>query len=195
MNETRDRILNLVFVAFYVALAMVLAYLNKIVPIIQMPNGGSLELMVVPIFIASYHLGWKNGALVGILTYILGFFMGLYDYYLSPMQVVLDYIFPICFLGMASMFPKIKLGKISFNNIYMGITLCMVVKYVSHVLSGVYFYFPEGEAAGSLASWIYSLNYNLGYCAVTWIVAIIIVPILLNSVRKIKTLKFIGIKE
>lgn len=196
MNKTRNQILDLVFMAFYVALAIVLSYLNKIAPIIQMPNGGSLELMVIAIFIASYHLGWKKGVIVALLSWIVGISFGLNDYFVSLPQIFLDYTLPICALGLASIIPSIKIGRFSFNNIYTGITACMFIKYASHVLAGVYFWFPEGEAAGSLAAWIYSAwTYNLGYNVVTWLAAIIITPILIQAIKKSKSVEFIGIKD
>ena len=197
MNKTRSKILSLVFMAFYVALAVVLSYINKIMPIIQMPNGGSVELMVIAIFMASYHLGWTKGVLVGILTLIINIMTGISDFwFVSFSQILLDYVLPFIVLGLASLFPNIKIGRFSFSNLYTGITVCMFMKYASHVLAGVYFWFPEGEAAGSLAAWIYSAwTYNLGYNLATYIAAIIIVPILVDAVLKSKTIEFIGFKK
>ena len=91
MNKTRNEILSLVFMAFYVALAIVLSYMNKIAPIIQMPNGGSVELMVIAIFMASYHLGWKKGLATALLSWFVEtFFFSFHSYMLNPMQVFFD---------------------------------------------------------------------------------------------------------
>ena len=54
-----QRTRKIVFAAFYLALAIALNYLNTVMPIIQMPNGGSLELMVIHLFMASYDMGCK----------------------------------------------------------------------------------------------------------------------------------------
>ena len=43
MNKTK----NLIFISFYVALSVVLNYLNHFLPIIQMDNGGSVEFALV----------------------------------------------------------------------------------------------------------------------------------------------------
>ena len=196
MNKTRNEILSLVFMAFYVALAVTLSYINNIMPIIQMPNGGSVELMVIAIFIASYHLGWKKGVLVGLLSWLVGIMFGLSNYFVTLPQILLDYTIPFVCLGFASLFPSIKIGRFSFSNLYTGISACMFLKYASHVLAGVYFWFPEGEAAGSLAAWIYSAwTYNLGYNLATYIAAILIVPILVRAVTQSKTIEFIGLKN
>ena len=197
MNKTRNKILSLVFMAFYVALAVVLSYINKIMPIIQMPNGGSVELMVIAVFMASYHLGWSKGIFVGLLTLIINIITGISDFwFVSFPQILLDYVIPFVILGFASLFPSINIKRFSFSNLYTGITACMFLKYASHVLAGVYFWFPEGEAAGSLAAWIYSAwTYNLGYNLATYIAAIMIVPILVNTIKNSKTVEFTGLKN
>lgn len=52
-NKTRE----LVFLAFYAALAVVLNYATKFLP--QMPSGGTVDLPAIAILVASFHLGWK----------------------------------------------------------------------------------------------------------------------------------------
>ena len=189
MTKTRTLILDIVYMSFYLALGLCLSYLNEVFPIIKMPNGGSLEYAVIACFVASYHLGWKKGVIVSLLIWYIGTFFGLHYYFVSWPQVLLDYIIPYGCLGLASIFPKIK-----SSNVYTGIIGCMLMKYSCHVLAGVYFWFPEGEAAGSLAAWIYSAwTYNLGYNLITLILALILTPHLIKSVRK--TVNFIGIKE
>ncbi|MGX8851663.1 energy-coupled thiamine transporter ThiT [Amedibacillus sp. YH-ame10] len=185
---------KLVFVAFYAALGIVLNYCTKFLP--QMPNGGTLELPVIAYFVASFHLGWKYGAATGLISWIVGVVFGLSNYIVSPMQTMLDYIAPVLVVGIAAIFPAIKLGKLNISNIYIGICLGMFLKYMSHTLAGVYFWFPEGSAAGSMAAWIYSgWTYNLFYNLMTLIVAIIIVPVLLRALRKSSRDEFVGIKE
>ncbi len=182
-----------VYMAFYAALAIVLNYCTEFLP--KMPNGGTLDLPVIAIFIASFHLGWKYGLLTGLLSWVVGMFFGLSNHIVSPMQTLCDYVFPVMAVGIASIFPSIQLKNKKISNVYVGIFFGMFLKYISHTLAGVYFWFPEGSAAGSMAAWIYSgWTYNLGYNLVTLIVAIIIVPILLDALQKSSKTKFVGIK-
>ena len=192
MNQ---RTRKLVFMAFYAALGIVLNYCTKFLP--SMPNGGTVELPVIAYFIASFHLGWKYGMATGLLGWMVGVVFGLSNYIVSPMQTLLDYIAPVLVVGMASIFPTIKLGnKLCIRNVYTGIVAGMFLKYVSHTLAGVYFWFPQGSAAGSMAAWIYSAwTYNLFYNLVTLIVVLIIVPVLLRALRKASSDEFVGIKE
>lgn len=193
MNKTTR---NLAFAAFYAALAVALNYLNTVAPIIQMPNGGSLEITVIAIFLTSYHLGWKWGMGVAMISWLIGLMFGLNNYMVSFPQVFLDYIAPVLFIGLASVTPRIHIGTFNLSNVYTGVFVGMFLKYASHVLAGVYFWFPEGSAAGSSAAWVYSaLTYNLGYNGLTLIVALIIVPILVKRLSKMSSVSFVGLKD
>ena len=188
-NKTRD----FVFIAFYAALGIVLNYCTEFMP--SMPNGGTLELTVIAIFIASFHLGWKKGMVTGVLCWVVGMMFGLSNYIVTPMQTILDYIAPVLAVGIASAFPPIHIGKLKISNIFVGVFFGMLLKYGSHVLAGAYFWFPEGDAAGTLTAWIFSAGYNFGYNALTLVVCWIVVPILLNVLQKASKTTFIGIKD
>ncbi len=186
-NKTR----TLVFIGLYVALSVVLQYVSGLIPFLQMPQGGNIDLSVIPIFMASYQFGYKTGILTGLTCWLISFVLGISGtWFLTIPQYMCDYLIPICILGLASLFPKI--GKL--NNIYTGITFTMLIKYLSHVLAGVYWWFPETTYAGSWESWAYSLTYNLYYNLATYIVAIIIVNILVNNLNKSLN-KFVGLKK
>lgn len=173
---------DLVLMAFYAALALVLDYVSAMIPFLQMPQGGSINLAVVPVFVASYHLGWKKGLVSGLLWWLIGFIMGLNNWYVDPMQYALDYIIPAAICGLAAILPRIG----SISNLYSGVVVMMILKFISHVLSGVYYWPPEGAARGSVAAWTYSLGYNLWYNLATLVVALILVPLLVNRLSKMR---------
>ena len=184
-----NQVKTMVLVAFYATLALVLDYVSAMIPFLQMPQGGSINLAVIPIFVASYHIGWEDGAFAGLLWWVIGWLMGLNNWFVSPIQYALDYIIPAMICGLAALMPRI--GKIS--NLYSGVFVMMVLKFMSHVLSGVYYWPPEGAARGSAAAWTYSLSYNLWYNLATLIVALIVVPILVNRLAAFRN-DFVGIK-
>lgn len=172
---------TIVFVGLYVALAVVLQYVSNLIPFLQMPNGGNIDLGVIPIFMASYQFGFKTGVFTGLMCWLINLVLGISgSWFVSVPQYLFDYILPVSLLGLASLFPKI--GKI--NNIYTGITITMILKYLSHVLSGVYWWFPETTYAGSLESWLFSLNYNLFYNLATLVVALIVVAAIIAKLDK-----------
>lgn len=176
MNKTRD----LIFIAFYVALACVLDLVSAMIPFLQMPQGGSINLAVIPVFVASFHLGWIKGSLTGLLWWFVGFLLGGNNWFVDPMQYALDYLIPAVICGLGALIPRI--GKLS--NMYSGMAVMMCLKFASHVLAGVYYWPPEGAARGSAAAWTYSLGYNLWYNLATLIVALIVVPLLIQRISK-----------
>lgn len=180
---------DLCYMALYVALAVVLDYVSALIPFLQMPNGGSINLAVIPVFVASYHLGAKKGVAVGLLWWLVGLLMGFNNWYLNPMQYLLDYIIPVAVIGLACLLPKI--GKI--NNVFVGVVVICIIRFIATVLSGVYYWPPEEAVAGSSVAWAYSLSYNFYYNFATMIVACILVPLLVNRLQTTK-IKFIGFK-
>ncbi|MBQ7889816.1 MAG: energy-coupled thiamine transporter ThiT [Erysipelotrichaceae bacterium] len=179
MNKTTR---DLIFIAFYVAMAVVLDIVSAMIPFLQMPQGGSINLAVIPVFVASYHLGWKKGVVTGLLWWLVGFLMGGNNWFVDPMQYALDYLIPAVICGLAAILPRI--GKIS--NVYSGVVVMMILKFASHVLSGVYYWPPEGAAQGSIGAWTYSLGYNFYYNLATLIVAILVVPVLIQRLSKLR---------
>ncbi len=185
-SQTRD----LILIAFYAALAVALDYVSAMIPFLNMSQGGSINLAVVPIFVASYHLGWKKGIAAGLIWWLIGFLLGMNNWFVDPIQYALDYIIPAMICGLASIMPRI--GKIS--NLFSGVVTMMVLKYGAHLLSGVYYWPPEGAVRGSSAAWVYSLGYNLWYNLATLIVAMILVPLLVQRLTAAKN-DFVGLKK
>lgn len=221
---------TIAYLALYVALYIVLKYVGNLIPFLQMPNGGSIELELIAVFICSYHLGWKYGILDALLSFLMTVVLGFTMYFVNPVQIALDYILPLVFCGMASLLWPLKqtnkvitvcmgivlalatfLGIVNsygnsvvtmlvscllaiamfvFTYWYLqnkkkyGIVLAMLLKYICQLLSGVYFWFPDGSVAGSAQAWVFSLGYNLWYNLVTLIVCIIIVPTLIDRLSK-----------
>ncbi|MBQ3271754.1 MAG: energy-coupled thiamine transporter ThiT [Solobacterium sp.] len=176
--KTRNQTKLLAYMALYAALYVVLKTAGNFIPFLQMPNGGSIEIELIAVFIASWHLGWKYGIGVAMLSWLITFVMGSNRWFLNPMQYALDYFIPLIAVGIASLF-----GGRGKNRFLTGVIISMFLKYVSNVLSGVY-YWPEGAAAGSVPAWIYSLNYNLWYNLVTAVVCAVVVPLLINRLQK-----------
>ena len=100
------------------------------------------------------------------------------------MQYSLDYFLPLIAVGVASL-----LGTKSDKKYYIGVITSMVLKFMSNVLSGVYYWPPEEAVAGSSAAWAYSLSYNLWYNLVTCIVCVIVVPLLIKRLQNANVLK------
>ena len=168
---------ELVLMALYAALFIVLDYTANMLP--KMPNGGSVGLGVIPLLMASYHLGWKKGIIVGLSSVLLQFMTGQMWYY-HWVQFLLDYIIAFGFYGVACAFPNFKIGHF---DLYSGIIITNVVRYLCSVTSGVVFFAVEGASLPETI--LFSLNYNATYMIPTLIVTVLCVPLIHRRLKPV----------
>lgn len=181
--KTRD----LAYMSLYITLAIVLEYVSKIIPF-EMANGGKIELHVIALFVAGLHLGFKKGAVVALLTFTLECLLGMNTWMINAGQICLDYILPLLACGIAPLY--IRIGK---NNIYSSVVIGMFIKFISHVISGAVFY-AEGAPLLNWGTWSFSITYNLTFNLPTMIVALLVVGILMNKLKRYNNINCIGIK-
>ena len=142
---------DLVYMALYVAV--------NTLGILQMPNGGSLGVSVIPLLMASYHLGWQKGTVVAVLSILL-------QYVTGPMYTpdligfLLDYFFAFSVYGLASLFPNYKW-------FYSGVLITNLVRLISSTLSGILVW--------ETAPWA-SLVYNATYMIPTTLLCLVLLP-------------------
>ena len=140
---TADHTKKIVFGAVSIALAYALSYVR----LFRMPQGGSITLCsLLPIMIYSYYFGTRNGVTVGL---IYGFLQAITDaWIIHPMQFLLDYPIAFSFIGLAGIFKEHKiLDKIPALQLILGGIIGSILRYLSHVLSGIFafeVYAPEG---------------------------------------------------
>lgn len=152
--QTKD----LVLMAVYAALFIVLDYLANLLP--KMPNGGSFGLGVIPLLLASYHLGWKKGIAVGLLSIPLQYMTG-QIWFLDFGQFTLDYIIAFGIYGIASLLPNYKM-------FFSGVLITNGVRFISSTLSGMwYFGLPLWESGA----------YNATYMVPTTLACLVFVPL------------------
>ncbi|MGI6148968.1 MAG: energy-coupled thiamine transporter ThiT [Firmicutes bacterium] len=146
MQKQNTQLVIMVETAVLVGAALALS----MVRLIRLPQGGSIGVDMLPIFLLAFRRGGRvglvGGALFGVLKMIT------YPYFVHPMQVLLDYPIPFAALGVAGFFRK---------DILTGVTVGTVLRCAAHVISGVVFfaeYAPEGTPV-----LLYSLLYNGSY--------------------------------
>lgn len=185
MKETnKNQIYSLTLSAVFVALATVLS----LIKVYKMPMGGSVTLFsMLPIVMLSFMLGVKKGLVAAfcysLLQLLLGITLdGLFGWGLTPTALVgtifLDYIIPFTLLGLAAIF-----GKKSPFRIALGVALVMVIRFLSHFISGVIIF----GVFSSSDSWIYSLTYNGSYMLPELVITLI-GAVVLFSVPQVKKL-------
>lgn len=179
----RDRVvLKLTFIALYSALFVVLDYAAHTFGFFIMPNGGSLGLGSLAILIAAYHLGWKEGVLVGFISIPLQVISsgGIWFTPTWPLVgLLLDYVVPFGVYGLAPLFKDIKPFGIKIMS---GVVVTNLIRAFSHTLVGAYLW--AESAAGSWGAWTFSASYNLTYMIPTLIIGVVLVPLVLNRLPK-----------
>lgn len=150
--------------AILVALSTVLSFLK----IWNMPWGGSVTLFsMLPVCYISIRHGLKWGLGSSFLYAVIQLFLGItLDGLLGwgltggilVACILLDYVIAFTVLGLSGAF--VKNG---FGGIMAGTTLAVVLRFVSHLLSGVYVFASAGklwEGFETSNTWLYSFVYN-----------------------------------
>jgi len=141
-------------------LSLALSYLK----LFQMPQGGSVSLEMVPLFIYAARWGLWPGVAAGVASGLLQAMMG--GYVVHWLQGLLDY--PIAFgvLGVAGAFAVAEVG----------VVVGSALRLAAHWLAGVVFFAEYAPAGQSPA--VYSLVYNLAYMVPEAVLSIAVVWLL-----------------
>lgn len=180
------------------AILIALAAVLSLVKVWKMPWGGSVTLLsMLPLAMISIRHGVKWGlfssfvsACIQLMFGIL--FDGLLGWGLTAGMLIacilLDYIIAYTVLGLSGMFAKKGLpGAVA------GTALAIVLRFVSHVFSGVYVFASAGKLWDGFETsntWLYSVVYNGCYMLpemiLTVIGAVIIYQILAKAVKPVR---------
>ncbi|GHH98586.1 energy-coupled thiamine transporter ThiT [Neobacillus kokaensis] len=188
MNKTRSNTLFISEVAVFSALAYLLDFLAGILSLRIWPQGGSISIAMVPIFIMAYRWGIKGGLLTGFILGLLQFIMGFAQIY-TIVQGIIDYFVAFTVVGIAGVFARqikqsYEKGKRGtwITYVVFGAFIGSLLRYFCHVISGAVFfgeYAPKGQPV-----MIYSLLYNGTYMLPSFIISAIIVVLVISAMPK-----------
>ncbi len=140
--------------------------------------GGSISLVMVPIFILAYRRGLKVGLLTGLLVGLLGLVTG--ATIVHPVQLVLDYPLAYSVLGVAGIFAAKRVQAIpTLVMMITGLVLATTLRFLSHFSSGIIWfgqYAPDG-----MNPVIYSALYNLSYLLPEMVITLAVMLFLAKS--------------
>lgn len=141
------------------AVAVALATILNFLPLWKMPQGGTISLEMLPVFIIALRWGIGPGFMSGIAYGLLQLAFG--AYIVHPVQLILDYPLPYMLVGLAGLF-SFKIKKLESKALYgwllLAVLLGGITRLGAHILSGAIFfgqYAPEGQNV-----WLYSIIYN-----------------------------------
>lgn len=152
------------------ALALATAFLLGLIKISSpWPYGGSVTLFsMVPIIIISFKMGAKTGFVLGINYGILKLLLGTNNFIFLNFKgllfsIILDYLLAYGFIGAASLF-RINNAKNAKINFYFSIFIAFILRYLCHVISGIFVWRALLTQKVSTANiMLYSAGYNIFY--------------------------------
>ena len=139
--------------AIMLALAQVLGYIK----LWQLPNGGSVTLSMLPIFVFCIRWGFGPGLLVSFAFGLLQLFLDV-AYSAGWQSIIGDYLLAFAVMGFAGLFKGKK------NGIYWGSLLGTFLRFLVHYVTGATLWaewMPDEFFGMTMTSpWIYSALYN-----------------------------------
>ena len=170
----KEQIKFMIEVSIFASLALVFDFLASLYSAVIWPNGGSITLAFIPIFVIGYKHGLKGGLICGLLAGTIQLIWS--GYMLNFFQVLLDYVLPNVILGIVGLAANLVKKSNSWKQVLI-ITLSIVIacflRFCFLTISGMV-YWNTGFVA--------SVLYNGGYTLISMIISIIITPIIVNRI-------------
>lgn len=160
------KVLMLVEIAVMVAFAYVLMLFR----VGRLPQGGSISLQMLPIFVIALRWGGVPGISAGLL---FGLLKLMFDpYIVHPAQMLLDYPLAFAAIGVAGFLKDKPL---------VGILAGGAGRFLMHFLAGVIFF--GSLAPENMSPVIYSVVYNLTYMGPEIVIAMLTTPLVLRRLQ------------
>lgn len=184
----QKKTLFLVEVAVFTALAYLLDLLSGLLMGHFWPQGGSVSIQMVPVFLIAYRWGLKGGILTGFLLGLLQIILG-WAKILHPIQGFVDYFIAFSLVGVAGLLAvqvkqSLKEGKKFTWMSYaaLGVFIGSGLRFLAHFYTGIVFfgsYAPEGQPVA-----LFSLIYNATYMVPSFILSAVVVILVIAAAPK-----------
>ncbi|MCR4717208.1 MAG: energy-coupled thiamine transporter ThiT [Lachnospiraceae bacterium] len=177
MENRNQNLVAMVECALFVAAAVVLDFIT----IFELPNGGSLKFVMIPLIIFALRRGFKWGTVSGILYLVIAIILGREGIFypgstatVIVVCILFDYVLAYSTIGLAPVFAKL------FKNRMLGVGasafLVCLVRFLSHFISGTTIWgdFSNGAGGAILFSITYNGSYMLPIAVVSAVVMVLI---------------------
>ncbi len=151
-TDKTEQTRSIVFAGVSVALSFALSY----VTFFKMPQGGSITLAsMLPLLIYSYRYGTRRGILAGL---VYGLLQAVQDpWIIHPAQFLLDYPLAFAMLGLAGFVRELR-GKGGILGLILGGVCAILMRYVSHVISGIFAFSSYAMPGYGAVAWGFLYN-------------------------------------
>ncbi|MET3292942.1 UNVERIFIED_CONTAM: thiamine transporter [Brevibacillus sp. OAP136] len=156
-----------------IAIMAALAYILGMIKLFQMPQGGSISLIMLPIAIIALRRGVVPGLIAGFLVGELDHLIG--GYVVHPVQLLLDYPIAYTAIGLVG-FARPATGVPQLGKVWSFLFAGIAIRFLCHFTSGIVWfgsYAPEGMPVAT-----YSALYNLSYLVPEFIITGIVLTLL-----------------
>lgn len=163
--------------AVFVALAQILGYIK----LFALPNGGSITLNMLPIFVFCARWGFAPGILASFALSLLQLLLdGAYAW--GWQSILGDYLLAYTVIGLAGLFHKQEKGFF-IGSVIGALARLLVAWVVGAVVWGEYM--PDSFFGMTMTSpWVYSAIYNGSYILADLILCLIVGSLLWRSLGK-----------
>ena len=163
--------------AVFIALAQVLSYLK----LFELPQGGSITIEMLPIFLYCARWGFGPGMLASFAYSILQAVLSS-TYAWTWQSLIGDYLLAFTVLGFAGACSKLKGG------FFIGTVVGSVARFLVHYVVGATIwaeYMPETFFGMTMHSpWFYSLLYNLAYMLPNIAITLLVFAVAYKPLKK-----------
>ena len=178
MSKSHLKLCALCEGAILVAMAQVLGYLK----LFELPQGGSITVGMLPIFLYCIRWGFLRGMLASSAYAVLQLiFDGAYAW--GWQSMIGDYLLAFMVLGVAGAFWKQK------HSFFIGATVGSLARFMVHLVVGATIwaaYMPDSFFGMTMTSpWLYSFLYNGSYMAIDYLLILLIGAVLQKSTKQI----------
>ncbi|WP_102029297.1 energy-coupled thiamine transporter ThiT [Salirhabdus sp. Marseille-P4669] len=187
MNN-QSKVLFLVEVAIFSALAMLLDLLSGFLTGRFWPNGGSVSIAMVPVMIMAFRWGLKGGLLTGFLFGALQVILGT-AYMVHFIQVFVEYFLAFTVVGLAGIVAaQVRSGLAERNGkkwvsyIIIGTIIGSFFRFIVHYIAGIVFW-ASTAPSGVPVAW-FSFTYNGAYMLISCIICAALLLLLMPALPK-----------
>jgi thiamine transporter len=184
----RKKSLFIVEVGIFSALAFLLDLLANMLQLKIWPQGGSISIAMVPIFLIAFRWGVKGGVAAGFMLGLLQIVTG-QAFIAHPVQAFIDYILAFSVLGVAGIVSS-SLKKALENSqnrtvlmlVILGTFIGSLLRYLCHTAAGAIFfaeYAPKGTPV-----LVYSVVYNGTYMLPGFIISAILTYLVIRAIKR-----------
>lgn len=160
-----------------IAVMVAFAYVLSLFRVGKMPQGGSVSLQMLPIFVVALRWGGVPGMVSGLLFSGTKVFTD--PYIVHPVQALLDYPVAFAAIGLTGFFRDKPLA---------GVAVGGMSRFLCHFLAGVVFF---GEYASPGQSvYAYSFIYNITYMGPEIAIALLSAPLVLARLNPAQQERF-----